>query len=68
MVFETVPGREGGAGREQDATQEEKRVLSLVDGKRSVEEVVRLSGQGEFEAYSTLYEALRIGEVRERSS
>jgi Domain of unknown function (DUF4388) len=68
MVFEVVNGQEAGTGREQVPSPEERRVLSLVDGTRSVEEVVRLSGQGEFETYSTLYEAIRIGEIRERSS
>ncbi len=68
MVLELVPGKVPGIGREHDATPEERKVLSFVDGVRSVEEVARLSGQGEFESYAALYEALRVGELREHRS
>lgn len=68
MVLEVAPGKSGGAGREHEASPEERKILSFVDGKRTVEEVARLSGQGDFESYSALYEAMRTGELRERSS
>jgi Domain of unknown function (DUF4388) len=67
MVLEVVSDKPG-TGREQDPSPEEKRVLSLVDGSHTVEEIARLSGQGEFDTYSALYEAIRMGEVRERVS
>jgi hypothetical protein len=67
MVLEVVPGRAPGGGRDHDPAPEEKKVLSFVDGTRTVEEVVRLSGQGEFETYAALYEAIRAGELHERS-
>jgi hypothetical protein len=66
MVLEAVPGKPPGAAREHDPTPNERKVLSLVNGSRMVEEVVRLSGQGEFETYAALYEAVRLGEIRER--
>ncbi len=66
MVPETVPGKAAGAGREHDPTPDERKVLSLVNGSRTVEEVAFLSGQGEFEAYAALYEAVRLGEIRLR--
>lgn len=66
MLLEAVPGKSPGGGREHEPTPEEKKVLALLNGSRTVEEVAKLSGQGEFEAYSALYEALRLGEIRER--
>jgi Domain of unknown function (DUF4388) len=42
----------------------EKKVLDLVDGRRNVREVVRLSGKGEFECMQTLYSLLSAGVVR----
>ena len=66
MVLEAVPGRAAGTGREHEPTPEERKVLSFINGNRTVEEVARLSGQGEFETYSALYEALRVGELQER--
>jgi len=68
MLLEVVPGKSPGGGREHEPTPEEKKVLALLNGSRTVEEVAKLSGQGEFEAYSALYEALRLGEIRERPS
>ena len=62
MLIRKAPG----AGREHDATPDERKVLSLVNGSRTVEEVAFLSGQGEFEAYAALYEAVRLGEIRLR--
>jgi len=66
MLLEPVPGRVPGVGREQDASPEERRILNLVNGARTVGEISRLSGQGEFEAYAALYDALQAGEIRER--
>jgi uncharacterized protein DUF4388 len=66
MILEVVP--EGSGAREQDPTPEEKKILACVDGAHTVEEITRLSGQGEFDTYSALYEAIRIGEIRERTS
>ena len=68
IVLETVPGKIPGAARENDPTPDERKALSLVNGLRTVEEIARLSGQGEFEAYAVLYEAIRLGEIRERES
>jgi hypothetical protein len=47
---------EDGAAREHDPTPDERKVLDLVNGSRTVEEIARLSGQGEFESYAALYE------------
>jgi hypothetical protein len=66
MLLEPVPGKVPGTGREQDATPEERKVLGLVNGIRTVSEISRLSGQGEFETYSALYDAMQAGEIRER--
>ncbi len=66
MVLEAVPGKMPGGGREHDPTPDEKKVLALVNGARTVEELVLQSGQGEFETYAALYEAVRLGEVRLR--
>ncbi len=66
MLFEPVPGKVPGTGRDQDSTPEERKVLSLVNGIRTVSEISRLSGQGDFETYSALYEAMQAGEIRER--
>lgn len=66
MVLEAVPGKAPGAAREHDPTPDERKVLSLVNGSRTVEEVALLSGQGEFESYAALYEAVRLGEIRPR--
>jgi len=68
LLLEPVPGKLPGVGREQDASPEERKVLSLVNGKRTVGEISRLSGLGEFETYSALFEALQAGEVRERGA
>jgi len=66
LVLEAVPGRAPGVGREQEATPEEKRVLTLVTGSRTVEEICRRSGLGEFETYAALYEGITSGEIRPR--
>ena len=66
MLLEPVPGKLPGVGREQDASPEERRILTLVNGVRSVGDISRLSGQGEFETYAALYEAMQAGEIRER--
>jgi len=66
MLLEPIPGKVPGVGREQDASAEERKVLSLVNGERTVAEISRLSGQGEFESYAALYDALQEGEIRER--
>ncbi|HEV8375347.1 MAG TPA: DUF4388 domain-containing protein [Candidatus Polarisedimenticolia bacterium] len=66
QLLEPVPGRLPGVGREQDASPEERKVLALVNGTRTVGEISRLSGQGEFETYAALYDALQAGEIRER--
>jgi len=68
MLLEPVPGRIPGVGREQDASTEERKVLTLVNGVRTVGEISRLSGQGEFEAHAALYEALLAGEIREHGA
>ena len=67
VVLEPVPKGRTGA-REQEASAEEKKILLLVDGRRSVGEISRLSGQGEFETYAALYDAMQSGELRERGS
>jgi hypothetical protein len=66
MLLEPIPGKVPGVGREQDASAEERKVLNLVNGERTVAEISRLSGQGEFESYAALYDALQAGEIRER--
>ncbi len=67
-VFEPVPGKTPGLGREHDAVLEERKILTLVDGSRTVEEICRGAGQGEFETYSALYDALVAGEIRTRKA
>jgi len=66
MLLEPVPGKVPGVGREQDASPEERKILTLVNGARTVGEISRLSGQGDFESYAALYDALQAGEIRER--
>jgi len=68
MLLEPVPGKVPGVGREQDASPEERKILTLVNGVRSVGDISRLSGQGEFETYAALYEAMQAGEIRERGA
>lgn len=68
VVVEAVPGKSPGLGRDQDATPEERRILTLVDGSRTLEEICRRSGQGEFETYAAIFEALQAGEVRIRAA
>jgi uncharacterized protein DUF4388 len=68
VILEPVPQRRPGGARDQAVSPEEKKILVLVDGRRSVGEISRLSGQGEFETYAALYEAMQAGELRERAS
>jgi hypothetical protein len=42
---------------------DEKRVLSLVDGHRSVNDLVEISGLGKFHTYSCLYHLLSTGQI-----
>jgi hypothetical protein len=42
---------------------DEARVLSLVDGHRSVDDIVEISGQGKFHTYSCLYRLLSTGQI-----
>lgn len=68
VILERVPARRSAGTRDQEISPEELKILLLVDGQRSVAEISRLSGQGDFETYSALYEAMQAGEVRERPS
>ncbi len=68
VILEPVPERRPAGPRDQEVSAEEKKILLLVDGRRSVGEISRLSGQGEFETYAALYEAMQAGELRERAS
>jgi len=42
---------------------DEARILSLIDGHRSVHDLVEISGLGKFHTYSCLYHLLSIGQV-----
>ena len=42
---------------------DERRVLSLLDGHRSVDEVIEISGLGKFHTYSCLYRLLSTGQI-----
>ncbi len=43
--------------------EDEARVLSLIDGHRSVDDIVELSGFGKFHTYSALYHLLSTGQI-----
>lgn len=66
IVLAPAEGRPPGLDRAQGATSEERKILTLVDGKRTVEEICLRSGMGEFETYAALYEALQAGEISTR--
>jgi hypothetical protein len=61
LVFK-VGGRQGKANPREIAPTDVA-MLKLVDGKRTVEELVALSGLGEFEAYSGLANLVRANAV-----
>lgn len=44
-------------------SQEEERVLSLLNGHRSVDDLIELSGLGKFRTYSYLYRLLSTGQI-----
>ncbi|MBI1951985.1 MAG: DUF4388 domain-containing protein [Acidobacteria bacterium] len=50
-----------------DLGAEEKKVLALVDGSRSIAEVASLARQGEFEAYSLLFNLVSAGVLKVRA-
>jgi hypothetical protein len=43
--------------------EDEKRILSLVDGHRSVNDIVEISGLGKFHTYSCLFHLLQTGQI-----
>lgn len=43
--------------------EDEERVLSLIDGHRSVADIVAISGLGRFHTYSCIYHLLSIGQI-----
>lgn len=46
-----------------DFTVEEKRIFSLIDGKRAVQEIISLGGLGRFRTYSALFHLHTIGQI-----
>jgi hypothetical protein len=55
------------AGR-PDLTPDDKKIFSLVDGRRSLTEVVTMSRMGEFEAYASLFALHSAGALRARGT
>jgi hypothetical protein len=55
------------AGR-PDLTPDDKKIFSLVDGRRSLTEVVTLSRMGEFEAYASLFALHSAGALRVKTA
>ncbi|MEO0185755.1 MAG: DUF4388 domain-containing protein [candidate division WOR-3 bacterium] len=43
--------------------EDELRVLSLIDGQRSVNDLIEISGLGKFHTYSSLYHLLTTGQI-----
>jgi hypothetical protein len=73
IVYEPVPGREGPAAGQGDSpakegrpdlSPKEKVILDLVDGMRTVQEIIDVGKQGEFESCKNLYSLLSIGLIR----
>jgi hypothetical protein len=73
IVYEKVPGQEAtsgdgdapsGDGSRTDLSPKEKTVLNLVDGMRTVQEIIDVGKQGEFETCKNLYGLLSVGLIR----
>ncbi len=62
LVFR-VGGRQGGKVNPRDIQATDVSMLKLVDGKRTVEELVALSGLGEFEAMGGLANLVRANAI-----
>jgi hypothetical protein len=63
LPLEPVLAAPAVAGR-PDLTPDDKKIFSLVDGRRSLTEVVTLSRMGEFEAYACLFALHAAGALR----
>jgi hypothetical protein len=73
IVFEKVPGHEAlvaGKGAtpakesRPDLSSKEKSILNLVDGVRTVQEIIDVGKQGEFESCKNLHSFLSVGLIR----
>jgi tetratricopeptide (TPR) repeat protein len=62
LIYSAEPRVEG--GEEADLAPEQTKLLPLLDGTRTVEEVIELSGLVEFEALKGIYGLLQAGIVR----
>ncbi|MBI4169386.1 MAG: DUF4388 domain-containing protein [Acidobacteria bacterium] len=58
----------GEAAGRPDLSPQDKKVLALVDGVRTLGEIVNLSRQGEFECYSSLFNLYSAGALRLRQA
>jgi hypothetical protein len=56
----------GEVGARPDLGNEEKKLLALVDGSRTLAEIAGLARQGEFECYSLLFNLVSTGVLRVR--
>jgi hypothetical protein len=62
------PAGEGGRVAEQGLSQREGSVLALVDGERTVQDVVDIGQLGEFETCKVLYGLISLGLIRPRAA
>ncbi len=64
IVDEEGPGGESGEGQSKLSVQE-RTIYGLVDGERSVQEIIDVGKIGEFESCKVLYGFLSVGLIRE---
>ncbi|MGH9750470.1 MAG: DUF4388 domain-containing protein [Candidatus Polarisedimenticolia bacterium] len=67
MVLEPALGP-GEVAARPDLSAEDKKAFALVDGTRSLEEIVAVARQGEFESYAALFNLYTAGAVRARGA
>ena len=67
MLFDRVPRPVPGKGdlsRRDDLGDSERKIYPLVDGSRSIIEIVESARLGEFEAYAALHQLLSVDLIR----
>lgn len=63
LVLDTVEGSNR-YGQNLEYTEAEKKILSLIDGNRDIQEIIDASGIGEYSVCKVLYSLLSAGMVR----
>ncbi|OLD66582.1 MAG: hypothetical protein AUI52_03505 [Acidobacteria bacterium 13_1_40CM_2_68_10] len=67
VVLEPILGP-GEVGARPDIGPDDRKLLALVDGSRTLAEIAGLARQGEFECYSTLFNLVSTGVLRVRGA